>query len=216
MNSKPLTSAHADPPWRRVLTKARALTWAACAALVLTGCSSTPPTRFHSLLSGTAPVAAPPLQSLMAWQVMPVRIPAQVDQPQFVVRLADDTLAVLEQERWIAPLQDELRAALAEQLSPALGAPGAKPSPGRQDWRVGVEVQRFDSASGRTLLVVQWSLSATGSTDAALRCRGSFEQTVPAGMAAMAQGHRLAIQRLAGAMAPALLSLDAGKAASCA
>ena len=193
----------------------RCLTWVLCAAALLAACSSTPPPRFHSLLAGAVPLAQLPAASVLAWQLAPVTLPAQVDQPQFVVRRADDTLVVLEQERWIAPLQDEWRAALAEQLSQTLGSPGASPGPGRKDWRVTVDVSRFDSAPGRTLLVLQWSVSARGSAQPVLRCQGRYEQTVAADMAAIAQGHRLAVQRLAAAMAPALLSLDAGKATAC-
>lgn len=193
----------------------RFLTWVLCAAALLAACSSTPPPRFHSLLSGAVPLTQPPAASVLAWQLAPVTVPAQVDQPQFVVRRADDTLVVLEQERWIAPLQDELRAALAEQLSQTLGSPGASPGPGRKDWRVAVEVSRFDSAPGRTLLVLQWSVSARGTAEPVLRCQGRYEQTVAVDMAAVAQGHRQAVQRLAAAMAPALLSLDAAKATAC-
>ena len=193
----------------------RCLTCVLCAAALLAACSSTPPPRFHSLLAGAVPLAQPPAASVLAWRLAPVTLPAQVDQPQFVVRRADDTLVVLEQERWIAPLQDEWRAALAEQLSQTLGSPGASPGPGRKDWRVTVDVSRFDSAPGRTLLVLQWSVSARGSAEPMLRCQGRYEQTVAADMAAVAQGHRLAVQRLAAAMAPALLNLDAGKTTAC-
>lgn len=192
-----------------------ALAWSLSAVALMSACSSTPPPRFHSLLSGAAPLAAPPAQALLAWQLASVSVPAQVDQPQFVVRRADDTLAVLEQERWIAPLQDELRAALLEQLSQTLGSPGASPGPQRKDWRVAVEVSRFDSSPGRTLLVAQWSVSAAGNAAPVLRCRTQLEQTVASGMAAVAQGHRQALQRLAAEMAPALLSLDASKPVAC-
>ena len=192
-----------------------ALATSLCAVALLTACSSTPPPRFHSLLSGAAPLAAPPAPALLAWQLAPVTVPAQVDQPQWVVRRADDTLVVLEQERWIAPLQDELRAALLEQLSQTLGSPGASPGPQRQAWRVAVEVSRFDSAPGRTLLVAQWSVSASGMAAPVLRCRTQLEQAVASGMAAVAQGHRQALQRLAAVVAPALISLDASKPAAC-
>ena len=185
------------------------------AAVLMAACSSTPPPRFHSLLSAVEPVAVPPLKPLLAWQLMPVTVPAQVDQPQFVVRRSDDTLVVLEQERWIAPLQDELRAALVEQLSITLGTPNSNPLPQRKGWRVAVDVSRFDSTPGRALLVVQWSVTATNTAEPVLRCRGQFEQPVASGMAALAQGHRQAIARLAGVIAPALMSLDADKATGC-
>jgi uncharacterized lipoprotein YmbA len=162
-----------------------------------------------------APVnRAPAPAASVAWQLLPVRIPAQVDQPQMVVRRSDDTLAVLEQERWIAPLQDEIRAGLTEHLSASLGAPGATPADGRKDWRIGVDVLRFDSTPGRSVLVAQWTLQAPAGT-LPLRCGSSFEQPVGAGVAAIAAGHRLALERLAGAIAPVLMALDSGQPASC-
>jgi uncharacterized lipoprotein YmbA len=185
------------------------------AAVLMAACSSTPPPRFHSLLSAAQSLGVPPLKPLLAWQLLPITVPAQVDQPQFVVRRSDDSLVVLEQERWIAPLQDELRAALVEQLSITLGLPGANPPPQRKGWRVAVDVSRFDSTPGRALLVVQWSVTASNLAEPVLRCRGQFEQPVAGGMAALAQGHRQAIARLAGVIAPALLSLDADKATVC-
>ncbi|MFZ2649029.1 MAG: PqiC family protein [Burkholderiaceae bacterium] len=187
------------------------------AVLLLAACSSQAPPRFHSLLPPLAGAAAAPgavLPVLPAWQLLPVTIPAQVDQPQFVVRRADDTLAVLEQERWIAPLNDEIRAALAEHLTAALGAPGAAPAAGRKDWRIEVDVHRFDSTPGRSTLVAQWTLLAGGDTPA-LRCRSVHEQSVGAGAAALAAGHRQAVGRLGVSIAQALAALDAGRAASC-
>jgi len=140
------------------------------ALLVLAACSSPAPPRYHSLLPAQTQLRAVAGNSPTAWQLLPVSIPTQVDQPQFVIRRADETFAVLEQERWIAPLGDELRAALSEHLGATLGAPGAAPLPGRKDWRIAVDVQRFDSTPGRSTLAAQWTLLA-GSDTPALRCR---------------------------------------------
>ncbi len=184
------------------------------APVVLVACSTQAPPRFHSLMAPAASVrvAAPPAP--IAWQLQPVSIPAQVDQPQFVVRRADDTLAVLEQERWIAPLADEIRAALAEQMAATLGSPGTAPAPGRKDWRVGVDVQRFDSTPGRSTLVAQWVLLA-GLDAPVLRCRSVIEQSVAAGIPALAGGHRQALQQLAASIASALTALDSGRVVAC-
>ena len=183
------------------------------ALLILAACSSPAPPRFHSLMPAAPGVRAAPGVAA-AWQLMPVGIPAQVDQPQFVVRRADDTFAVLEQERWIAPLNEEIRAALSEHLTATLGAPGATPAAGRKDWRIAVDVQRFDSTPGRTSLVAQWALLAGGDTPA-LRCRSVHEQTVGAGIPALAAGHRQAVAQLSAAIAVALAAIDAGRAAAC-
>lgn len=201
-------------PLRRA-RRFRLVSFGLAAALVLASCSSVAPPRFHTLLPGSRTVSTPPSGAGPAWQMPPVTIPAQVDQPQFVVRRADDTLAVLEQERWIAPLQDEIRAALVEHLTLKVGSPGARPVQGRKDWRVVIDVSRFDSTPGRASLVVEWALLAGAGESAALRCRSRFEQTVEAGMAALAAGHRQNLERLGASIALGLTALDAGQQAGC-
>lgn len=183
--------------------------------LLLAACSTQAPPRFHSLMPSTAgarPAAAS--TALPAWQLLPVSVPPQVDQPQFVVRLADHTLALLEQERWIAPLADEVRAALSEHMAVTLGTPGATPATGRKDWRVAVDVQRFDSTPGRITIVAVWSVQS-GGTAPVLRCRGVYEQGVGAGVPALAAGHRQAVERLGAALASAVTALDAGRSVDC-
>lgn len=191
---------------------------AALVALVVTGCSTPEPPRFHTLLPRPAATPVSAAAVSMIWQVGPVQVPAQVDQPQFVVRRADDTLAQLEMERWAAPLQDEIRAALAEHLTTRLGPPLLAPGIGRKDWRIGIDVQRFDSTPGRSSLVVQWMLVGGGVASGGattLRCRTSLEQAVEPGIAPLAAGHRKLIERLAETIAPVLRALDAGQRAGC-
>ncbi|MEQ1806179.1 MAG: PqiC family protein [Burkholderiaceae bacterium] len=182
--------------------------------LLLAACSTQAPPRFHSLMPPTAGVRPAAAAALPAWQLLPVSVPPQVDQPQFVVRLADDTLALLEQERWIAPLADEVRAALSEHMAVTLGTPGATPAAGRKDWRIAVDVQRFDSTPGRSTMVAAWSVQS-GSAAPVLRCRSVLEQSVGAGIPALAGGHRQAVQRLGAALASALAALDAGRSVEC-
>ncbi len=92
------------------------------AALALGACSSTPVPRFHSLTPapgvGVVPAAdkvAP--AGAIAWEVQPVSVPPGVDQAQWVVRSLDGSLVVLEQERWVGPLGEEIRAAVTARLS---------------------------------------------------------------------------------------------------
>jgi uncharacterized protein len=184
------------------------------ALLLLAACSSPAPPRYHSLLPAQTQLRAAPGTAPAAWQLLPVSIPAQVDQPQLVVRRADDTFVVLEQERWIAPLGEEIRAALSEHLAATFGAPGAAPAAGRKDWRIALEVQRFDSTPGRSTLAAQWTLLA-GNDTPALRCRSVHEQSVGAGAPALAAGHRVALQQLGVAIAGTLTALDAGRPAGC-
>src|SRR5664279_886847 len=120
----------------------------AFALLALAACSgSAPPVRLYSLMPAE-PAARDASRSPIAIALEPVRVPAQVDQPQWLVRLPDDSLAVLEQERWASPLGDELRQALLEELAARYGAIEGRAAAGTQVLRIGVELRRFDSIPG--------------------------------------------------------------------
>jgi uncharacterized lipoprotein YmbA len=195
---------------------------AGCAlAVMLAACSSTPPTHFHSLVappvgSGVEAraIPAPAVRS----EVLPVSVPVQVDVPQMVVRLSDGSMAVLEHERWIAPLGDEIRSAIALRVEQALaGAAAAGGAAADRPWRVQLDVQRFDSLLGRTASVqLQWSLQQAGAAAAVLRSQGHFEPPVPTGAAALATGHRVLFERLGDAIGRAIKAAAAGQAPACA
>ena len=183
----------------------------ACALVAfLSACASAPPTHFHSLLP--APAAAGPAAPVSSrWEILPVTVPVQVDQAQWLIRMPDDTMALLENERWAAPLADEIRAALSERLR--WTAPVIRQAAG---WRIGVEVQRFESAPGRyARLQAEWTLRAGDGGAVRLRCRQDFEQAAGASYPALAAAHRAALARLGDALAASLLALDAGAAAGC-
>jgi len=194
----------------------------AALGLVAVGCATTPTTRFHTLLP--APVAtvsrATPATPAQAWELAPVTVPVQVDQPQLVVRLADDTLAVLEYDRWIAPLGDEIRAALSQRIALALAASpasAAAPATPGKPWRVAIEVQRFDSAVGRyARLETEWTVRSADSSGTTLRCRSVFEQPVASGVPALAAGHRAAVAQLGDTLAAALKAVAGGASPGCA
>ncbi len=123
-------------------------------ALLLAACSSVPPTRFHTLMPPLDARATAPAVNRAPWQLQHVNVPAQVDRPQFVLRSADGSLAVLEQERWIAPLADELGGALTDTLARRLG-----PASTSDAWQIAVDVQRFESVPGRLArLEAAWSV----------------------------------------------------------
>jgi uncharacterized lipoprotein YmbA len=191
------------------------LTATTCA---LAACATEPATRFHSLLPapGAPASAAGPVSVTPLWELLPLKVPAQLENPQWVVRLADDTLALLEYDRWIAPLADEMRAAVALRLVSALGADAPALAPDRP-WRIAIEIGRFDAALGRAVqLEAEWTLQAGGGRAPALRCRAAFAQPVGAGMSALAQGQRAAVARLGDAVAASLQGqLGAVPARSC-
>ena len=199
--------------------------------VTLGGCAAAPEVRFHSLLPTETPLPRPAAgQPLPAPRlvVAPVRIPSALDQPQWLVRRADASLQLLEQDRWASPLADELRAALREGLSTRHGVtdgnlplvPRAGDRPGLPEapaWRLLVEVLRLEAWPGQySQLDVQWALQPPRAGAQAAQCRFMVREPVSGpGTQALAEAHRLALQRLADDIGRQLTVMLAGGSAAC-
>ena len=177
----------------------------AVALWALAACSaSSPPVRLHSLMPAE-PAARDDSRASITIALEPIRLPAQVDQPQWLVRLPDDSLAVLEQERWASPLGDELRQALLEELAARYGAVEGRAIADASVLRVGVELRRFDSIPGREARVeATWTVAGSGAP--LLRCDALLRESAGTGMPALAAAHRRAAVRLADAIGESLVS----------
>ena len=191
-----------------------------CAVLALAACSTPPVTHYYSLMPDEiAPRAATSRPAAGAVILLePVRVPVQVDQPQWVVRLPDDSVAVLEQERWTTALRDEFQAALLEELIVGQRMIDARtlPSPGTPPWRIAVDVRRFDSMPGREARIEgSWTIQGSGGRGAASRCEWLLREPAPGPLSALAPAHRRAIARLADAIAEALARVARGEPAAC-
>lgn len=187
------------------------------AAAQMSACTTLPPTRFYSLLPAPAlaATAAQALAPTLSWELLPVTVPVQVDQPQLVVRMTDDSLAVLEHDRWIAPLADEIRSALAQHIGRGLAQ---TTSPAGIRWQLSVEVLRLDSMLGRhARLEVQWLLQPVQAapTGPVLRCHAVYQQAVAGGVPALLQGHRMAVAQLGNALVAALHASAVGATPRC-
>ena len=186
---------------------------ALCAAFV--GCSSTPAPRYHSLLSTSAPSAREAGVAPLFVDLAAVGVPAAVDQQEWVVRMPDDSLRLLELEQWVGPLRDELRAALFERLAQRYGAVDARTAPSDHAWRVKVDVTRFESIAGKEVwLDTTWSASATKRNT--LVCHSSVREPVQGDAVAIAAAHRRAVVRLADEIGQRLQALTRGETPPCA
>jgi uncharacterized lipoprotein YmbA len=134
------------------------------------------------------------------------------------VRAADDTLQVLEQERWAAPLREELRSALVEQLAArwAVVSVQSLPQPAASVWRLRLDVQRFESLPGREARIESsWSLLPPRDA-AALVCRSALREAVGDGGApALAAAHRRLVARLADEIGQRLQEMQRGDTVRC-
>jgi len=134
------------------------------AAFMLLGACRSDPISFHTLtpvqIANTRTGAQIPIEALS--------VPPQVDRAQIVIRQGNSGLAILETDWWGATLADELRGALADQLSNTSGQGNVS---------VRIEVQRFDSIPGEYGLIdAKWRLRPVGATDnGSLTCRSTLQ-----------------------------------------
>jgi uncharacterized protein len=174
------------------------------------GCASPPAIHYHTLV---APAGAPPAAMAatpLQFELLPVGVPAQVDQEPLVVRAAGSAAVLpLENERWIAPLPDELRAAVSARITEALGAVDVTDlprPPGATVLRIKIDVRRFDAVQGsHTDLEAAWSLRplTTREEPVAALCASRIREAVEPGVAALVRGHQRAVARLGGLIADA-------------
>jgi len=129
----------------------------AASMLVMTACSAPPRERFYTLDAPEPPAAAEAPYSIA---VGPVSVPELVDRPPFVVRVSANEVAIAEQARWAEPLKSAIARVVAANLAKDLGARTlAQPRNGDADYRVLIDVQRFESTPGEAVLLeAQWTV----------------------------------------------------------
>ena len=178
----------------------------ALAVLLLGACASSVPTRYYSLLGETGETAQVTAPAKFLIDVQPVGVPAQVDRPQLVVRDGGGVVP-LEQERWIASLADEARAALSAHLARELATTdvAGQPRPaGAAILSIKADLRRFDSVPGAySAIDAVWSLSSNADKSSPLVCSSSVRENVGPGYDELVRGHRRALAELASRIASA-------------
>ncbi|GAB2559532.1 PqiC family protein [Rhodanobacter koreensis] len=191
-------------------------------ALALTACASAP-LHYYTLVApagepadGAATSGTPSLP----FELLPVGVPSQVDQPQLVVREGGQAVAMLNSERWIAPLGDEVRSALSGDLARELHSQDVSGLPGNDKplLRIKLDLHRFDSLPGSYALIEgSWSIRVLHDAHGGgvLACTSRISEAVGPGYAALVQGHQRAIGQLAAQIATAARSLGDGQTVAC-
>ena len=185
-------------------------------ALALAACASAP-VHYYTLIAPATTQAVTNTQTApFQFELLPVGIPAQADQPQLVIRQGGQGVVPLDSERWIAPLAQELRGALSADLAQAMRTQDATGlSGGKPRLRIKVDLRRFDSAPGDYALIdAAWSLRLLQG-DASLACTSQVREPVGPGYDALVEGHQRALARLAGEIAQVAGPLAAGRSPAC-
>jgi uncharacterized lipoprotein YmbA len=169
------------------------------------GCS-TAPARFYSLDSTATADSAPAAHASV--MVGPVTIPASVDQPEFVVRVAANRVEVDEFNRWVSPLGDGIARAVAGDLVVLLGSPdvaAAQLANFNPDYRVTIDVQRFESIRGDAAVVeAVWTVRKTAGGETRSGRTVAREPVQGQGFDALAAAHSRALTKMSGDIAAAI------------
>jgi uncharacterized protein len=182
------------------------------------GCTSAP-VRYYTL---TAPPdeASPGLKSSLAIDVR-VHTPPQLKRSELIVRTGPTEMALLDNERWSSPVNDEIKDALRLKLRRRLDStPGLPPDFTRLT--LDVDVQHLEAALGEyALLEASWSATLSAADPAftgarATTCAFRATEKIHAGYTGIVDGYQRDIDALAQAIAAALRSLVSGVDAACA
>lgn len=195
---------------------------AAAALAMLAGCASKPD-NYYTLASPVAAAEAAPSTlgsaAPLYIELAPVAVPERFARPQMVVRQPNGSVQVevLEQHRWAASFENELRDALATGIAGRLGALDVTKG-GRQSsqpvWRIAVQLQQFDAVDGgRVDASFNWTLRRSDQARTVV-CQLNLGEAVGSGMDAVAQGAQRVTSAAAAAMARSVSAARANPAAT--
>jgi uncharacterized lipoprotein YmbA len=190
--------------------------WLGSLALLIAACTSTP-VHYHTLVPASADAGVAQPAASYTVEVEPVKLPAQVDRFELVVRRSGGEIALLEDELWIAPLADELRNALIVEITRRLASVDTADAHRDPTIAVSVEVERFESAPAHYVLIeALWHLHVNNGTQPeGLACRTRAYQRVSDGYTALVHGHQAAVVSIADQIAYAARGLIVDGAAVC-
>jgi uncharacterized lipoprotein YmbA len=192
----------------------------ALAALSLAGCVGSPAPRIeYYTLASPNPGVAPPSSTSPSVFVGPISVPAAVDRLQMVLSTGPHAVTISDDHRWAEPLRDGIARVVAETLSRDLASSrvlASRIGAGTPvDYRVSIEVQRFDSSltEGATIDAL-WPITTTRGGPARTGRTAWHEAVSEPTAAALAAAHGRALQRVAGDIAGAIRALQSEKKAA--
>lgn len=178
----------------------------ACLGLALAACGGAPKDNFYMLTAPTAPATS--VAEGVSVFVGPVLVPEGVDRAPMVIRMGPNQVDVNDNHRWAELLKYAIPRVVSQNLMRELGTTRVSWSrlgSGQPvDYRVAIDVQRFESSVDEGALVeAAWSI--TPAKGAPRSGRSAIQEAAPTKDAAgIAAAHSRALQRLASEIAAAL------------
>lgn len=131
---------------------------------LLTACANTPPTQFYVLEAQNPSFAT---STVIAKKTLigigPLALPALIDRRQIVTRQANNSINMAEFHQWASPLKDNVLAVLSKNVATQQPNAIVRAYPwsvyGDMDYRVIIDISRFDSQQGKSAnLEASWAI----------------------------------------------------------
>ena len=187
-------------------------------AAILSGCASSPPSKFYQLsgMGGQSAVAPNvPSQDSEVVSIGPLRIPDYLDRPQIVTRSGKNEIRLAEFDRWAGSIEDDIIGALVEDIACQLPAGRffvVRWSPILDSllaysYRVEMIVSRFEGPlDGAVTLRAQWGVRGKDKNILLRRESVVVEQVSGSGYDAYVNAMCRALERLSKEIADGIVS----------
>ncbi len=169
-------------PLRRRAVRERQWPALMALSLLLAGCAKAPAPDLYML---DLPFGAQMIgiEKGIAVGIGPVEFPQYLDRPQIITRDGVHHLQASEAHVWAEPIKNSASRVLVVTMAEALGSNRIYQLPQRVrtplEWRVGIDVGRFDGMTGgAVLLAVRWSLYRGDDKDVTLSRVSVIEEKV--------------------------------------
>jgi len=183
---------------------------------MLTSCASTG-FRYHTLLVPDSGQQQAP--AAVRLRLVSLRIPAEIDTQQLVLRSGASSVDIQTGDHWAAPLTDEVRAALEDTWRRQYGIENTRVN-GADDVdvaRVGVEIEKLDAnQSGNVVMVADWWLAlGDGRSEHRIECQSTLIRSGGAGVDGVVASDQWLVQDLAKDVASVVLQSNPSAPLTC-
>jgi uncharacterized protein len=180
-------------------------------AMLLAACGTPPKLNYYTLDTSAPPAAG--AGSSPSVFVGPVTVPDGVDRAEIVLGVAPNQVELEELHRWAEPLKNAIPRVLADTLARELGTQnvmtGRQSSTTAFDYRVAMDVRRFESSYGEGATIDALWVIRTAKGGEPRTGRSTVHEAAPSRDAqGIAAAHSRALEQLGREIAGAIRSLD--------
>ena len=198
--------------------RVKSLVLAGLATLLLagfSGCGRSPNSSFYTLLPFSSKASEPPAENRINIAISSITLPELVDRPQLVDRGEGSQVEIVEFQRWAEPLKSGIARTLAENISRLTGADMVavytQTAASDADWRLFVDIQRFDATADTVSVEAHWTLRGVKNGKSFSGKGRSVKKSAAPGYQGLVSAYSAALATLSNEMAGAIIKAQSDR-----